>query len=525
MSKIFQSWTDLPQDSGCIRNLNQMRNWLRECEEGDDRCKIGRTMDYLPTRVLDVSRQEDKVFVTEGERCEKGPYITLSHCWGESHPIQTTTMTLPVFRTQGIPLSSLPKTFREAVFVTRYLGCPYLWIDSLCIIQGDREDWAMEAPRMADVYSNSHVTIAATASATGSGGLFYQNNETQVKYTVRRKRKDGTPIEIYVRPALNHSVYDLGPIDPPNPLYPMPLLRQSWFFQEHMLSPRMLYFTNWEILWQCRERSTCICEVRNYRDVAQKPHLKKRFEEQLVLNRSTSLQLLWCDIVTWYSERQLTFDSDKLAALAAVAKLLSNTALGRYASGLWESRIDAGLLWNVKGPLVGFDGEPIDSRRSTDLSMPSWSWASIIGPVSLDIGTGLAKDFEVVDILYGPDSGKSLLEASATAIIIHGLLCECKVWDSGAVNGRRSDRYNYRLIRGPGMEKDYEFQADVASEVSCGRNEAMTAYVLNITGERGVVLRKLDTEEGTYRRIGDIGYQVGMPVTRLTYTHAVLKLV
>ncbi|OTA90702.1 hypothetical protein M434DRAFT_47456, partial [Hypoxylon sp. CO27-5] len=268
-----------------------------------------------------------------------GPYIALSHCWGNFMPIQTTALSLPVFRTQGIHLGSLPKTFQEAVFITRFLGYSYLWIDSFCIIQHDREDWAREAPRMADVYSNSHLTIAAISSADCTGGLFHQNNERQVKYAIKRELEDGTTIELYVRPALDHSPYEHGALLPSNPLYPTPLLNRAWFFQEHVFSRRILFFTNWEIVWQCHQLNTCICEVRNYRDIAQNPIIRSGLRNELPGGNMFRLHSLWASIIRAYTERQLTYDSDKLAALAAIAGLMSNTALGRYISGLWESSL------------------------------------------------------------------------------------------------------------------------------------------------------------------------------------------
>ncbi|KAK0723502.1 hypothetical protein B0T26DRAFT_706604 [Lasiosphaeria miniovina] len=47
-------------------------------------------------------------------------------------------------------------------------------IDSLCIIQNDKYDWISEAERMGDIYENSHVTLMATDSQDGRGGLFPQ---------------------------------------------------------------------------------------------------------------------------------------------------------------------------------------------------------------------------------------------------------------------------------------------------------------------------------------------------------------
>ncbi|KAI0839325.1 HET-domain-containing protein [Hypoxylon sp. FL0890] len=518
MSQKFKPWKDLPQHTGCTSNLEQARDWIRECDQSDDRCNRYRQFDYLPTRVIDVSRQEDKIFVTEADGCQRGRYIALSHCWGNFKPIQTTVVSLPKFRTQGINLESLPRTFRDAVLVARFLDCPFLWIDSLCIIQGDREDWAREAPRMAEVYSNSYLTVAAVSSADCTGGLFYQNDERQVKYEIKRELEDGTSMKIYVRPAIDHSPIDQGlALLPPNPLYPAPLLHRGWFFQEFIFSPRILFFTNWEILWQCYQRLTCICEVRNYRDIAQKLYLKDKLEYLLPNGSWPDLHWLWSRLISAYTRRQLTYDSDRLAALSAVTGLMSNTTLGRYISGLWESSLAACLTWSVAYPGPGTD-PPI--RRSTDTSVPSWSWASVIGPVRMPLEAYPTLGFEITNFIYDPGKTHSLVEASARAIILRGMVCECRVWCP-----RYCDHPFYdhtRSIQAVGMENECSFTVDVGSEVSCDRAEAMLAYVLKVSGDGGIVLFKLDNKEDTYRRIGYIG---SGKVDRMKFTLEVLELV
>jgi hypothetical protein len=57
--------------------------------------------------------------------------------------------------------------------VARKLHVRYLWIDSLCIIQDDTEDWRTESLRMDQVYKNALLNIAATAASDSRRGLFY----------------------------------------------------------------------------------------------------------------------------------------------------------------------------------------------------------------------------------------------------------------------------------------------------------------------------------------------------------------
>lgn len=86
-------------------------------------------------------------------------------------PIKTTTDTIKEGM-KPIPESTLPLTFRHAVVLTRTLGCRYLWINSLCIVQDDEDDWQVEAAQMASIYRNSLLTLAATAATGPTDGLF-----------------------------------------------------------------------------------------------------------------------------------------------------------------------------------------------------------------------------------------------------------------------------------------------------------------------------------------------------------------
>lgn len=47
-----------------------------------------------------------------------------------------------------------------------------IWIDGLCIVQDDANDWVVEAAEMGDVYSQALLTIAAASASDGRGGCF-----------------------------------------------------------------------------------------------------------------------------------------------------------------------------------------------------------------------------------------------------------------------------------------------------------------------------------------------------------------
>jgi hypothetical protein len=74
-------------------------------------------------------------------------YAALSHCWGISKSLELKNDNEALMK-QSVPWDSLPQTYRDAVSVCRKLGINYLWIDSLCIRQDDKQDWDREALKM-----------------------------------------------------------------------------------------------------------------------------------------------------------------------------------------------------------------------------------------------------------------------------------------------------------------------------------------------------------------------------------------
>lgn len=169
-----------------------MATWVKDCNNHHPKCQRSTDSDaQLPTRLLDLhSLPEGNDFegvagdpralltdatlkLVENGPDSQGQYIALSYCWGKALPYTTTSTNLKKHtKDGGIKYMQLPETLRDAIFLTRYLGIRYLWADCLCIVQDDKADWEREASRMADVYSNAYLTLAATrASHCGEGFL------------------------------------------------------------------------------------------------------------------------------------------------------------------------------------------------------------------------------------------------------------------------------------------------------------------------------------------------------------------
>lgn len=321
-------------------------------------------MSRLPNRVLDVrgsSLESDvKLYLTSNEAAR---YLCLSYCWGTpASPIMTTRTTLSN-HTQGISYGSLPRTFQDAIKIARLFNVHYLWIDSLCIIQGDAEDWRNEASRMAEIYENSYFTIAATASTDSNGGCFrsvpLQDQDLEFQYTPKNAR----PFPIYFRASIVQLKYgELGKRE-------HPLIGRAWVFQERALSPRMIHFCRRELLFECNQDYKCQCGHSTV-------NLKGRFSEALRGRKEGWMyEHSWNDFVVDYSSLSLTYQQDRLPAISALARRMPRNDGDEYLAGMWKSTFPLSLGWFVL---------PGESKRCRppEPRPPSWSWASTSSLVS-----------------------------------------------------------------------------------------------------------------------------------------------
>jgi hypothetical protein len=89
---------------------------------------------YTPYRLIDTMCEDpSKVKLVELLPKEESPrYTCLSHCWGKTRSKHTTRQSTLQENFDGVSVSQLPKTFQDAIAVTRALNIRYLWIDSLC---------------------------------------------------------------------------------------------------------------------------------------------------------------------------------------------------------------------------------------------------------------------------------------------------------------------------------------------------------------------------------------------------------
>ncbi|KAH8749587.1 heterokaryon incompatibility protein-domain-containing protein [Hyaloscypha sp. PMI_1271] len=348
MSRLNTNWTGSPD------SIQRAAQWLQACITRHRRC--GQSLEpLLPDRILDIGLSlSSNIIVLQETIDQRDRYICLSYCWGLSEFISTTRDNISSHK-EGIQLQSLPQTFRDAIFVSRALNIRYIWIDSLCIIQNDDRDWSTQAQKMAAIYSNSYLTISAASGRCADSGLFSEPLPVNI----------GT---LYAR-VFTHLP---GP-STKNSISTWPLISRGWAFQERLLAPRVLHFGRDELIWDCNETRECQCgTIFTFNNDIRKSDFHDALHNGTITSQ-TKLGTLWRRIVVQYCSLALTKPSDKFPAIAGIAEVVQLSRNSAYLGGLWSDTLVLDLLWRAREPRE--DSQEILGRA------PSWSWASVGGPI------------------------------------------------------------------------------------------------------------------------------------------------
>ncbi|KAH7348126.1 heterokaryon incompatibility protein-domain-containing protein [Pyrenochaeta sp. MPI-SDFR-AT-0127] len=311
-------------NSGSHESFGFISRWVEDCRAHPD-CFQNNTP--LPSRVLDVSNPNEI-------RLRSGAEVI------------------------GIEVNTLSKTFQDAIALTRHLGIKFLWIDSLCIIQDDPEDWAKESAQMATVYRDAFLVIAATRDEHGDIGCFSDRTKPTLCFEV--PLPDDQVARVYLRSRPNYWPFD------PLSMYKMshdaeyPLLSRAWCSQERILAKRMIHFAGEELFWECQTRTRCECssldEVASASDSFRTVWATERRPEKLFE--------VWHKIIQLYSPLHITYQSDRLPAISGLAKYLQSRGCGEYVAGIWVQNIFVDLMWSNFGR----------TSRPEEWRAPSWSW-------------------------------------------------------------------------------------------------------------------------------------------------------
>lgn len=330
-------------------------------------------IDTRPTRLLQLVHGDGQPIVrlvhTAQMDVENVSYVTLSHCWGKALTARLLTTLIKAY-SLNIPWESLSLTFQDAIVASLKLGIHYIWIDALCIIQDDEEDWIHEAARMTGVYLNSYLNISADASRNGTEGLFRERDPNVLQsFVVPHGKEDSQRCaSIFYTDRWFNSVAL------------SPLANRAWTVQEKFLAPRVLHFAAEEVHWECMELFTAESLPTSFNTIPEsniiirKSTLRYDLPEQ---DRAQVLYDIWYQLVTAYSRGSLTYKSDRAIAIAGLAGIFSRLlglSESDYLCGIWRPQLEHDLMWRRHGHCWTTQG-----MRPSDL--PSWSWLSICAEI------------------------------------------------------------------------------------------------------------------------------------------------
>ena len=224
-------------------------------------------------------------------------------------------------------------------------------------------DWEAEAPKMGLYYKHAVLTIAASSAGDVRQPFLLPREKveesTRPKFEFRNK--DGTTSTLIARRVPDYAGMSI--------VANSPLSTRGWTWQENVLSTRIVHFTKTEIIWECRSEQ----KFENGAAIRTSTGLAYRFA-----SAKENIEHYWKTLVTDYSKRDLTYESDRLPAISGAASELKSLIFnGQYMAGVWKQWIFSDLLWKTSW---GEENRYPPMTRGLE-EMPSWSWASIVGQV------------------------------------------------------------------------------------------------------------------------------------------------
>lgn len=501
--------------------IHLAKRWIAECQDHKT-CKASypEPGSWFPTRLLDLDgSQGDPVRLIETKNnTPTRRYMTLSHCWGAVQHLKLTRATYDRL-CHGILPVNLRRIFQDAIHVARGLGVRYLWIDALCILQDsdDLSDWKREAPLMQDVYSHSLCNISALDAPDGNYTMLPSRNPDSIFPPV---------VHISPPPADNDT-------DPASSSFSIhshnfwhhhidraTLHTRAWVVQERLLAPRVLHIGNRHILWECASHLAA-----DIYPAGLPAFIPAATPKAAVLPSSYDA---WREVVHAYTQCHLTNPGDKLIACAGLAKRIALGSGDDYTAGLWQNRLEYQLLWEVATDTYEENRRPGgDASRPAAYRAPSWSWASLDGPVKLPALVGNGRPALATAEVVWLDHVKPEEKFGAVTFArlrLRGVLLAAQIWHptrvggegsvlsstwhirmwgatmrDGAEGGWTRGRIRMDVVKGHYLEEN-EREVLVVMPVALENSRGALGAVKNIA--RGLVLKVEDQKLGSYSRVG-----------------------
>jgi hypothetical protein len=384
--------------TGSKENLQLASSWLNDCISNHPQCRPAfDDENWAPSRLIYVGSLDDPELriVATSSLTDKVPYAALSHRWGSTEISILTSDLLSKYQKE-IPPSDVSATVRDAAHATRSMELQYLWVDSLCIVQDDPEDWSQESASMAKVYGLSTCTFAAALGGNGDDGCFTNRNQYLVRpCKIPNPFSKDSNLSFCLRSQYLNKIYER---EVKGSLW----YNRGWVFQERTLSPRLLIFGKAQMLWACQklqaaETWPCGKTITDFIDRFESFEVEKlRLQSLSDKDRAvSSWDTTWWTFILDYTRSEITRKSDRLIALQGLASKIERATGRQYCAGLWiDASLPLSLLWKSASKA------PVSNRpRPKEYRAPTWSWASIDGPIAFDTKKNYYSRKIMIDVL------------------------------------------------------------------------------------------------------------------------------
>ena len=468
--------------------FKQARAWIAKCDEHKE-CR-GLEKTCMPTRVIEVSPGENldhpRLLESKGQ---EGSYAALSYCWGANQPGVTTLKSLPA-RLIEIKPDELSQTARDAIHCTKQLGIEYLWIDALCIIQDSDDDKAREIANMRNVYQNSLVTILAANSDSARNGFLEDRPALYPPFRVPWPCPNKQMGTVSVMKSGGYWEYKYEPLS-----------GRAWALQESLISPRLLVYTSQTLMFECQATIAYLGDwlhhghghprLPNYIALPQQQHMSTMTPKQI---QDTIED--WGRILYEYTDRNITYPSDRLLALGAVAELFSNFLETKYLAGLFEKYLQHNIHWYVSKDTAG-----MLKPRPSEPRYPSWSWVSVDDEVQFfPFGKDAQYTCEVlkcnVELIHDSFPFGS---AKSGSIRMKGVMREAWLWGKSMAFWSEAKAKSNATCSSSDVVK---VNCDAQDDIKRLTTVHLFSTVVYVFGVAGLVLLPLGDGSDSFRRIG-----------------------
>jgi Heterokaryon incompatibility protein (HET) len=328
----------LKQDGEILETL------INDCVSNHSACTPPEVM-FLPSMLLQISGTvvSPSVRLVNVSNIAMRPirYACLSYFWGGPQPWMTIASRLALYL-EGIDTTSFSPTVLDSIRVTLSIGLRYLWVDAFCIVQ-DSSHKNLELVKMSSIYSGAVCTICVMSAQAATKGFLKPaqsvENNTIATWNVNVcDAISNQAVALEIRSDLSGLIHQSEP-----------LLNRAWTFQEALLSPRLIMFSE-------GQRPTFRCSRSSLRSdggiVSQIPRSLNYLGNVIARHQNEldplSYKILddWASIVKEYTGRSVTNEEDRFPALMGiVAEWENRMSLGTYCAGLWSKQIRYHLLW------------------------------------------------------------------------------------------------------------------------------------------------------------------------------------